>query len=116
MMERAIDAIRDEMAGKAKDMNVQYIGEQLTKHIMAHPADAPLFYAEGKNIAGALAKLEGYARQHRNGSKACIDPDTGMRIILEYYGVQVGKAAQPTRLGAKAADDLDLDALLGGLV
>ena len=25
-MERAIDAIRDEMAAKAKDLNVQYVG------------------------------------------------------------------------------------------
>ncbi len=110
-MEKAIDAIRDEMAAQAKDLNVQYVGEQLTKHILAHPADAGKFYAKGKNIAGAMKALEGYARQHKSGSMACIDPETGMRIILEYYGVRAGEAPQAARCAA--ADDLDLDALLG---
>jgi N6-adenosine-specific RNA methylase IME4 len=99
------------MAANAKDLNVQYIGEQLTRHIMSHPADAPKFYAEGKNIAGAIKKLEAYAREHRNGSMACVDPDTGMRIIYEYYGVRVGAAAEPVKQPARLAD-LDLDALL----
>ena len=119
-MEKAIDAIRDEMAGKAKDLNVQYVGEQLTKHIMAHPADAPKFYAEGKNIEGALKKLEAYAQKHmqKNGNTglACIDPEEGMRIILEYYGIKVGeaKAAKPSMMVARTMGrtDLDLDALL----
>ena len=108
-MERAIDAIRDEMAAKAKDLNVQYVGEQLTRHIMAHPADAGKFYAPGKTISGALKALEDYARQHRCGMMACVDPDTGMRIILEYYGVQAVEAPKPAR---PVPDELDLDALL----
>lgn len=110
----AVDKIRDEMAGKPQDCNVQYIGEQLTRHIMAHPADAPKFYAEGKTIAGAMKKLEDYARQHKHGVMACIDPDTGMRIILEYYGVMAGAAAKPMMAAARTMGrtDLDLDALL----
>lgn len=110
----AIDKIRDEMAASAKDLNVQYIGEKLTEHIMAHPSDAKKFYAAGHNIAGAMKKLEDYARQHKNGFMACVDPDTGMRIIYDYYGVVVGQAAQPVRHCAPAgrATDLDLDALL----
>ena len=113
-MERAMDAIRDEMAAKAKDLNVQYVGEQLTRHIMAHPADAPKFYEAEKTIEGAMKKLEEYARQHKSGSMACVDPDTGMRIILEYYGVTAGEAKTeaPRRSAAKPAGALDLDALL----
>lgn len=110
-MEKAIDRIRDEMASNPKDLNIQYIGEQLTRHIMAHPADAPKFYAQGKTILGGMKKLEDYARQHRSGIMACVDPDTGMRIIFEYYGVTAGKAAEPSRVTAQSAD-LDLDALL----
>ena len=112
--EFAIDKIRDEMAASAKDLNVQYIGEQLTKHIMAHPADAPKFYAKGKTISGAMKKLEDYARQHKSGVMACVDPDTGMRIIFEYYGILTG-GAQPVRhcMPVAPSADLDLDALLG---
>ena len=113
-MEQAIDKIRDEMASSAKDLNVQYIGEQLTKHIMAHPADAPKIYEGGKTIEGALKKLEEYARQHRNGSMACIDPETGMRIVLGYYGVTADEQ-RPTAVARHpmmVSDDLDLDALL----
>lgn len=113
IMERAIDRIRDEMAVAAKDRNVQYVGEQLTRHIMTHRGDAPKFYAEGKTIAGAMKKLEDYARQHKNGSMACVDPETGMRIILEYYGVKAGGAQTPSpKPAASIADELDLDALL----
>ncbi len=113
-MERAMDAIRDEMAKKAGDMNIQYVGEQLTKHIMENPADAPRFYAEGKSIVGAMKKLEDYARQHKNGSMACVDPETGMRIILEYYGIKPAATPRPVMQAARmmGRTDLDLDALL----
>ena len=115
-MELAIDKIRDEMAAKAKNLNVQYVGEQLTKHIMANPADAPKFYAAEKNIAGAMKELEAYASKHRNGMMACVDPETGMRIILEYYGIKAGEAmaARPAMAAARTMGrtDLDLDALL----
>jgi hypothetical protein len=112
-METAMDAIRDEMAKKPKDLNVQYVGERLTRHIMDHPADAGKFYAAGKTIEGAMKKLEDYARQHKNGSMACVDPETGMRIILEYYGV-TADAGEKAKRPARLADELDLDALLEG--
>lgn len=110
----AIDKLRDEMAEKANDAYVSYVGEELTKHLTAHPAEAEKILNNGKTIAGSLEALKKYAGNHKTGNMAVIPPDEGMRIVIEYFGITSAEHVEKSKsAGACGFGGLDLDELLG---
>lgn len=126
--DRAMDAVRDEMARAAQDGAIQMIGNILTELLRMRPEIAPQLAAEGKSLKGALEEMKKEAAKHRQGSWACLDGMTGARIALEYYGIHadgledaVRHALAPEARSCAAehrpqtADALDIDALLGRL-
>ena len=126
--EAAIDAIRDEMAANAKDGAIGVVGQFLTVLLRMQPEHSPLITAEGKSIKGAMEAMKSTAAKHKSGSWAALDFQTGIQIVLEYYGFPelnagtinsimlsaAGLAPDPAP-AAKPADEFDIDALLAGL-
>ncbi|MDL2238163.1 hypothetical protein LJC56_10135 [Christensenellaceae bacterium OttesenSCG-928-K19] len=109
MFDKAMDKLRDEMAANTEDGYIQHVGEYLTDHLRKHPADAAAFLAEGKTVKGSLAEMQKYASKHKRGNCAVVDPATGYKIILEYYGI----GAEKTKSADACGIALDLDELLG---
>lgn len=126
----ATDKIRDEMAANAKDAAISVIGEFMTNLLMEKPETAENIMAEGKGLKGAMTAMSDYARKHKSGNYAAVDFFTGIGIVLEYFGVEKLSNTDIMRVGYRggaipeapapepakketAADELDIDALLG---
>lgn len=123
-----MDAIRDEMANAAEDGAIQMIGNILTELLRKRPEIAPRLAAQGKSLKGAMEAMKAEAQKHKHGSWACLDGMSGMRIVLGYYGIDEDGLEEAARKvmfddarscaaapAPKAADALDIDALLGRL-
>ena len=116
----AMDKLRDEMA-TSKSEGVQALGEGMTSWLREHPAEAGALLAEGKNLKGAFAAMEAYARgQKRASTCVVVTPAKAREIALEYYGISVKNEDGPREAAEHpvphaSAGALDLDALLGGL-
>ena len=106
-----MDRIRDEMAREEADSPISAIGEYVTERISAGAV-----IPEGKTLKGAYKAMEDWARKNRKGSCCCVPPARAFAIVDEYFGFSGAKPQTPAQVQpAPAADDLDLDALLGGL-
>lgn len=142
---RAIDKIRDEMAG-SKGEQIQLLGEGLTAMLQLHPEWEGSILAKGKTLSGALGAVR------KNATGGCSDPIQTTKSLCEYYGIECKNphvlalevtvammggesdagassgtavaappdAAKPLSLRppvgkAQEPDPFDLDALLGGL-
>ena len=127
---RAIDKIRDEMAGKRIQSEIQALGEIMTALLQTHPAWAEQVLAEGKTLAGAYKAMEAFARSNHKGTCYAMGPDTAQKVIFKYYGIEaeepvnmygvfMPEPAQPEPKQPEPekpeADPFDLDALLGGI-
>lgn len=114
----AMDKLRDEMAG-SKSEGVQALGEGMTAWLREHPSAAGAILAKGKNIKGAFAAMEAYARGQKHTGCVVVTPDKAREIALKYYGIGASKDEPREATGQPvphvAANALDLDALLGGL-
>ena len=116
----AMDKLRDEMA-TSKSEGVQALGEGMTSWLREHPAESGALLAEGKNLKGAFAAMEAYARgQKRASTCVVVTPAKAREIALEYYGISVKNEDEPREAAEHpvphaSAGALDLDALLGGL-
>ena len=116
----AMDKLRDEMA-TSKSEGVQALGEGMTSWLREHPSEAGALLAEGKNLKGAFAAMEAYARgQKRASTCVVVTPAKAREIALEYYGISVKNEDEPREAAEHpvpyvSAGALDLDALLGGL-
>lgn len=115
----AMDKLRDEMA-TSKSEGVQALGEGMTSWLREHPSEAGALLAEGKNLKGAFAAMEAYARgQKRASTCVVVTPAKAREIALEYFGVNTTEEEPneaPRQPAPHAAPEaLDLDALLGGL-
>lgn len=119
MYEKAMDALRDEMAKKHDHPGVTVIGEYLTGRLQADRGLAGKLAAEGKTLEGAFEMIRKYARDHRNGQTCVyVPPEKALEIACGYYGIPWEKAEaqtpahEPEKAGAPD-EGLDLDALLG---
>lgn len=115
-----MDRIRDEMAREEADSPISAIGEYVTERIQAG-AVVP----ESKTLKGAYKAMEDWARKNRKGSCCYVPPARAFAIVDEYFGfaAKVPEAKPHTFAEVKPVpaastpltDELDLDALLGGL-
>ena len=128
--EAAVDAIRDEMAANPKDGAIDIIGNFLSALLRLNPQHADKIIAEKKSIKGAMGAMKNEAAKHKSGSWGCVDFYTGMKIVLEYYGLPametseinsimnsiMEQSAAPAPKSAPAPkDEFDIDALLADL-
>lgn len=111
MFDKAIDKIRDEMAVKADNPYIQYVGRYLTDHLQRHPEDAAAILTEGKTIEKSMKEMEKYARDHKSGNCAVVSDQDGFRIVMEYFGI--GEKADNEAKNANVCGfDIGLDNLL----
>lgn len=132
-LEAAIDKLRDEMAGEQQSP-LCVVGETLTGLLRILPETAEKILEKDKTLSGAMAAMKDAARKTAKNGMACLDFWSGMRIVLEYFGIegvgddritsahrmmfetqmQPGFAAAPEeKTEEKPEEDaLDLDALL----
>lgn len=105
-----IDKIRDEMAQKSGHPGIVMIGEYVTERI-ARGAAIP----QGKTLQGAFDAIYQYASKHKTGNYAFVPPEKAYEIVDGYFGfgAQAKKPQAAAPEPVSAADDLDLDALLG---
>lgn len=87
LFEQATDKLRDEMAANTKDGAIEVIGEFLTVLIRTDPECAEKIMAEKKTIKGAMEAMKAEAAKHKNGSWACLDFCSGIRVVLKYFGL-----------------------------
>ena len=117
--ENAVDRLRDELAKKHDDPNIQFLGEYLTGRLSADHGLADKLAADGKSIDGALNAIRDYARKIQKNNRACVPDAKGFAIACEYYGIPADGEKPHTQTFAPQAapsdDGLDLDALLGGV-
>jgi len=135
---RATDALRDDMAANANDPAIQTAGRVMTELLRRNPEIAEKIVPEGKSLKKAMEAMKTEAGRHRNGNWACLDALSGMKVALQYYGIEsitdmelvyaisesMGAAVsgaeiqpppEPMAPVSKAVDELDIDALLGGV-
>ncbi|KEQ25554.1 hypothetical protein [Paenibacillus tyrfis] len=110
-VQAALRHIQKEVGDNAKDKMYAYVGGQLMKFIRENPDKAPLFTAPGKSINGSFEAMRKVAEKVRVGNTAALDPDEGMAIVLEYYGIKQEKPA-PARETVDVGLSVDLDELL----
>ena len=121
MYHHALDKIRDEMAAKANNPGVQTMGEGLTEMLQQRPEIAAQILAKDKTVEGAFGEVRKYAQAHKTGNFAFVPPQKAMAIVAGYFGIDAEKAEpqapaeKPAPVKHAEPDDLDLDALLGGL-
>lgn len=107
-MSLLIDAIRDGMAKEHGDPAMVQLGDLLTDWVTQHQAgDRDV---GSKTLSGAMGALRSEAQKRQKGGCGCVSDAEGLKIALGYFGVAAEEPASP-----KAADALDLDALLGKL-
>lgn len=138
--DRAMDKVRDEMAGSKTSPEVAAVGEIVTAMLQARPGIAGAILGKGKTLDGAFKAMREYAEKNRKGSSSfAMGPATAQAVICGYYGFTVeepvavgmyagaegtGNRGQETGMAAEAqtladvpepVDPFDLDALMGGL-
>ena len=118
MYTKAMDKIRDEMARNSGNPGIQFLGEWLTEQLERVHANAEKILADDKTLAGAFGEIRKYAEGHKTGNYAFVPPEKAVEIVDAYYGLAEKPAKAQPQAPAQARtepDDLDLDALLGGL-
>lgn len=111
-----MDRIRDEMAKEAADSPIGAIGEYVTERIQAG-AVVP----EGKTLKGAYKAMEDWARKHKHGNCCYVPTARAFAIVDEYFGFSrkeaqaIAEVKPAPAASTPLTDELDLDALLGGL-
>ena len=118
MTNKAMDAIRDEMAANPKDFGIQGVGEVMTALIRERPEIAQAVTAKGKTLKGAYQALYEYANKNKGGSNCYyMGPGKTQELLAGYYGFDAaGQAEAPVNphTSADTKDD-DLLALLEGI-
>lgn len=106
MLEKAKEKLRTEMEQNKDNGYIQFIGQALLDHLRNAPGAAEAILTEGKSIAKSLDAMEMAARKKpRKGNCVMLTPDEGMKIILEYFGINA--SAQNTTKIEAASDFQD---------
>lgn len=84
-------ALIGEQQGSEQSM-VYCVGEQLKEILRGLPESSAELVAidltmEGKKLADCEAQIEKYAKEHREGQKACVSPIVADGIIRKFYGL-----------------------------
>ena len=111
---RAVDRVRDEMAGD-KSAYVRVVGDFLTEYLRAHPEAAGAILEEKKSIKGSLEAVKAEAKKHSEGGVGVVDDTTAFGIVLNYFGIDPAAKPAPAAKAQAPADELSLDALMGVL-
>lgn len=92
MVNRAMDKIRDEMAG-TKDRNVPLIGEIMTELLLMMPEESEKILAEGKSLQGTQKHCMAYAARIRKNGERMLEtsPEEDAQCISEYWGIEQEK-------------------------
>lgn len=127
-----MDRIRDEMA-KSRNPGVQIIGEAMTRILAECPEMGSTIGQEGKTLQGAFDRVKEYAKKHAQSGCCFVPPQKAAEIVAEYWGIDIAMMQQAvaeaympavakmpeqpkeTSAASSLMDELDLDALLGGL-
>ena len=115
-MENTMDKLRDEMAKKSDHPGVSVLGEYFTARLMADQSVGEKLGDAGKTLEGAFGAIRSYAQKHQKGGCAFVPPEKAFAIACEYYGIPyeaAGMQVEERKEEKNAADDLDLDALMG---
>lgn len=127
MLERAIKKIQDEIAKNKDNPAIKVVGDFLIVQIQSHPEDAEKIMTEKKTVAGAMDFMKEKARKKQKNGYAVIDPDEGLKIVMDYFGIKgaledaktvlkpaksVSKPKETVPKPAESAFDIDLDDLL----
>jgi hypothetical protein len=86
LIQAAIDKL-DAEAERASGPYIKMVAQKLIE-CCTSDAVAEKFLRDGKTIAGAIGTLEAEARRTRSGNMGMVDPATGYRMIMEYFGVE----------------------------
>ncbi len=77
---------------KLEGENLQYgtpeneVREMVRLWCQVDEAAPALILTKGKNCKGAYKAMYEYAKLHKEGSSACVDPANAMAIIMAYFG------------------------------
>lgn len=117
---RAIDAVRDEMAKAPAGSGVHGVGEIVTDLLPQMPTLQAAVVEKGKSLEGAYKEMREYARKNQSGGCYYMPPGQAMEMILKYYGVEAGAVVVPAAATGTGDGDIapttdELDALLEGL-
>lgn len=103
MMNEAIKKLEDEMNNEASNAYVQYVGPKLIEHIRQHPESSEMFMTEGLTIKGSLKKMRDEASKVKVDNVAMFTLDQGMKIVFDYFGVEIGSQADLETLNASVS-------------
>lgn len=121
--QKAMDAIRDEMAKNPNSKEILGTGMAMTELLEKRPEIADKVLTKGKTLKGAFAALRDAAKKAHGGSGFCFMGETeGTEILAGYYGFEAGDTSSVTPEGVTPSpqgegkgpvdDELSLDALL----
>lgn len=135
----AMDRLRDEIAKENGQTNAAAVGEIMSGLLQLKPELAEKILADGKSVAGAVDAMKTEVKKRTRGRDGGLHIFEGMRIVLDYYGIEgvdnaailnasammfaggdaaaqvhaVTASVRDVQAGPPAgADELDLDALL----
>lgn len=110
--DRAIDAVRDEMAKAPAGSGAHGVGEIVTDLFPQMPTLQAAVLEKGKSLEGAYQAMREYARKNQKGGCYYMPPGQAMEMILKYYGVEAGSVKVPAAAtGAAQAQEPTSDAL-----
>jgi len=111
MLQQALKRIQAEV-NDSKKKELAFVGGQLMKYVRENPDKAALFTAEGKSIKGSFEAMRKAAEKVKVGNMAVLDPDEGMAIVMEYYGIKQDKPEPEPEQKPEVSFDISLDDLL----
>jgi hypothetical protein len=88
MLNEAIKKIQDEIDNEKNNSYVQYVGKYMIEYLNKNQGYADNILDESKSIKGSLKKMEEEAKKVKQGNMAMFTPDEGLKIVIEYFGIE----------------------------
>lgn len=110
MVKEVIKKIEEQQSKLKPGEIAFYVGEQLKDICRSVPEQAELILHDLDNpdmsIIKAEAKIEKYAREHKQGKSGCCPPQEADRILREFYGLAPASAVPAS--AKESANILDI--------